>query len=309
MHSFELYSFYRFTKISNKIEVKKKLDQYLENKIVRGTILLADEGINASISGNKEDLIKIFKFIKKILNIRKINLKINNVDYLPFNRIKVRLKKEIVSLGLKLTIENDKINNYIHPSKWDEFISKKDIKVLDIRNIYEIEIGKFKKSINPFTETFREFPNKLKKLNISKTDQIAIYCTGGIRCEKASHLLREKGFKKIFQLQGGILNYFAHKKNYKTKSLWSGDCFVFDERVSVNKYLESGNYIQCYGCRRPLNKDDLKSNKYVKGVSCQKCFYERSANQKKNSINRQTQIEKAEEQNLNHPFKKIKLIR
>ena len=246
------------------------------------------------------------KHIRRTIRIRKYNLKINKINFLPFNRFKVRLKKEIVSMGKEKFKFNITKKSFINPSKWDDLINQKNLKLIDLRNNYEIEIGKFKKAINPKTKTFREFPKRFDDLGINKNDNIAMYCTGGIRCEKATNYLSNKGYKNIFQLDGGIINYFEYKKNSKKTTNWKGECFVFDKRVSITPKLDKGKYAQCYGCRHPISSKDMKSNKYLKGVSCPKCYDHRTDQQKKNSITRQMQIEKAELNNLNHTFKKIK---
>ena len=302
-----IYSFYRFLKIKKRKAIKKSLDNYFTNRRLRGTILIANEGINASISGIEEDLFEVVKFIKKILSIKKLDIKINKINFLPFNRIKVRLKKEIVSLG-KGEINVSKLTGkHIHPSDWNEFINKKDVKLIDTRNIYEINIGQFKGAINPQTSNFREFPNKIKKANILKSDNIAMYCTGGIRCEKASAYLIKNGYKNIYQLDGGILNYLEYNKKNNLKSKWLGECFVFDDRVSVNKNLRIGKYNQCYACRHPISQKETKSKKYKKGVSCPNCYGKRSKVQLSSSRTRQNQIERAEKMKIIHPFKKITL--
>ena len=302
-----LYSFYRFTVIHEKKAIKQKLDEYLSLHNVKGTILLANEGINGSISAQKKDLDNIIKFIRNLLRIRKINLKINSCKYLPFNRMKVRLKKEIVSLGKGIIDVNKYNGKLVHPKDWDRIVLDKDTKLIDVRNEFEIGIGKFKNSINPITNSFREFPNSVSKLNINKNDRIAMYCTGGIRCEKASAYLKLNGFKNVVQLNGGILNYLDFIKKNKKSSLWQGECFVFDGRVTVNKNIRQGKYLQCHGCRRPITNRDTKSVYYKKGVSCPSCFNERSSEQKKRSLTRQNQIERAEKKKEDHPFKKIKL--
>ncbi len=289
--TFYIYSFYRFFRLKNKRSIKEKFDHYLKDKIVRGTILLADEGINATISASEEDLKKIIKYFKSQLNLRKLDIKISKTNFLPFNRIKVRLKKEIVSLGIKeLDVEKCNVKN-IDPKNWDNFINDKNVKIIDTRNMYEIKIGKFQNSINPKTNTFREFPEKLAGLKINKSDKLAMYCTGGIRCEKASAYLKTKGYKNIFQLKGGILNYLDFKNNKKQSSLWSGECFVFDERVTVNDDLIKGKYLQCYGCRQPITKKDTLNEKYIKGVCCPNCYEKRTYDQKSRSASRQKQIE------------------
>ena len=306
MNDLFIYSFYRFTKVKNKKQVKFEIEKFIKNKIVRGTILIADEGINGSISADSKTLNSILSYIKKLLNIKKLEIKINKVNFLPFNRIKIRIKNEIVSLGKEINSFNNKNDFFIEPSDWNNFIIQNDVKLIDLRNIYEIEIGKFKRAINPKTNTFREFPKNFKNMNLNKNDKIAMYCTGGIRCEKASKYLFQEGYKKIFQLKGGILNYLDYTKNSNTKSLWTGDCFVFDDRVTVNTKLEKGKYDQCHGCRYPISENDIQSHKYIRGVACPKCYDHRSEKQKQNSLNRQNQIEAAERKGKSHPFKKIK---
>ena len=303
-----IYTFYRFLNIKNTKQIKKLLDKYFEKKILRGTILLANEGINASISGRKNDLLDTIKIIKKLLKIRKINIKINKIDFLPFNKIKVRLKKEIVSLGKGEISVNKFTGKLIHPSKWNKEIKKKNVKLIDTRNIFEINIGKFKGAINPNTSSFREFPKQLNQGGVKKSDKLAIYCTGGIRCEKASAYLKLQGFKNIIQLDGGILNYLDYIKKTKKESLWSGECFVFDNRVSVNKNLVKGKYLQCHGCRHPITKADTKLKSYIKGISCRYCYSKRTQDQKKRSAVRQSQIDMDKKRGVNNSFTKITAI-
>ena len=290
-NKFSIYSFYRFTEIINKKLIKNNLDQHLSHYNVRGTILLADEGINGTLCASHKDLYEKLKFIRNLLKIRNLNLKVNTSTFLPFNRMKVRLKKEIVSLGKGDIDVTKNYKTYVKPSEWNELIKNKDIKIIDVRNTFEIDIGKFKNAINPKTKSFREFPYSLTKMNITKNDTIAMYCTGGIRCEKASAFLKINGYKNVYQLKGGIINYLDYSKKSSHDSLWKGECFVFDNRVTINKDLDKGKYIQCYGCRRPITKKDTKSRYYKKGVFCPNCFNERSDQQKKRSQSRQNQIE------------------
>lgn len=302
-----IYSFYRFKKIKNKKDIKNSLERYLKNKLIRGTILIANEGINASISGKENELSQVIKLIKKKLNIRKLEIKINKNNFLPFNRMKIRIKKEIVSLGKKEIDVNKFTGKFVHPSNWNKVIENKNIKLIDTRNLYEIKIGQFSGALNPETNSFRELPGKLKEIGIKTNDKLAMYCTGGVRCEKASAYLKLNGYTNIIQLSGGILNYLNYVKNKNIKSLWKGECFVFDNRVTVDKHLKKGNYLQCYGCRMPITKKDTKSKKYKKGVSCPHCFNLRNSSQKKRSSTRQNQINKAEKQKKSHPFMKIYL--
>ena len=308
MNNLKIYSFYKFTNILNKKKLKYEIEKFISSIKLRGTILIADEGINGSISGDEKDLSRIIKFIREKLNIKTIEIKINDVTFLPFNRIKIRLKKEIVSLGKNL-INYNNTENFINPDEWDNFINQNNISLIDLRNTYEISIGKFKNSLNPNTNSFREFPKKIKTLNLDKDKKIAMYCTGGIRCEKASKYLNKLGYDKIYQLKGGIINYLEYlKKNKIKKSKWSGECFVFDNRVTINSNLERGSYLQCHGCRRPISISDTKSKLYVKGVSCPYCFQKRTNEQKKSSRTRQKQIDMAEIKNISHPFMKIRKL-
>ncbi len=286
-----VYSFYRFVKIKNRKLIKLQILNFLKKTSIKGTFLIADEGINASLSGDQSELDCSIILIKKILNIRKLQIKVSKANSHSFNKLKVRIKNEIVSLGVGSLKIGKLTGKYISPQKWDKFITQKNIKLIDTRNIYEINIGKFKNSINPKTKNFRDFPKKFKDLNLPKSQKIAMYCTGGIRCEKASSYLKKKGYKNIYQLDGGIINYLDFKNNSKNRSQWTGECFVFDNRVSVNKYLLKGEYYQCYGCRSPITKKDLESQYYLKGVHCPKCVYLRSDEQKKNSLMRQRQID------------------
>ena len=305
LEKFYIYSFYRFTKIKNTGVVKLKLDNYLNKKLFKGTILLANEGINGSVSSSKKELDYLMKFIRKTLNIKKLNIKVNESLFLPFKRIKVRLKKEIVTLGVSKSDLNELGGKKVDPIEWKKLLTEKKSVIIDTRNKYEISIGSFKDSINPNTNSFREFPKKFKELKISKNSQIGMFCTGGIRCEKASAYLKAQGYKNVFQLDGGILNYFDNLKHTNKEEHWHGECFVFDDRVTVNKNLEKGTFLQCYGCRMPIKNKDTKSDKYIKGVSCPHCYDLRSKEQKKRSLIRQTQIDNANKNKKKHPFKKI----
>jgi len=299
-----IYTFYRFKNLIEVRSLKIKLDKYLKNKLILGTVLLANEGVNGTISGTKKDLNEFINFIKQNLKIRKLSIKISQNKFIPFYRLKIRLKKEIVTIGDK-TIKPEKITGkHIDPKNWDKIIDNKKYMIIDTRNNYEVSIGSFKNAINPKTKSFREFPKFIEKLNIKKKQPIAMFCTGGIRCEKASSYLLKNGFKDVSQLDGGILNYLEVKKKDKSIS-WQGECFVFDNRVAVNNKLDKGSYEQCYGCRQPITKQDMKLKSYKKGATCKYCINLKSKTKIQSSSTRQYQIDIAEKNNTKHSFKKI----
>ncbi len=299
-----VYSFYRFKKIKNIKYFKNKIKNLNIHNKIYGTVLIASEGINGSISGQKKEIDNFLINIKKLLKIRKISLKKNKTNFIPFYRLKIRLKNEIVTIGNQNINPEKKRGKFIDPKNWDKIISNKEYFIIDTRNKYEIDIGSFKNSINPQTQSFRDFPKFITSSGISKNQKIAMFCTGGIRCEKASSLLIDSGYKDVSQLDGGILNYLKFKKN-KKKSSWNGECFVFDNRVSVNKNLEKGSYDQCYGCRRPITNKDKKLPSYKKGATCKHCISLKSNKRIRSSLERQKQIDDAELEKKPHSFMKI----
>ena len=294
-----VYTFYRFKTLRKINEIKITINKCFTKKNIRGTILIANEGVNGSLSGTKLELDDCIKFLKKCLKIRKLDMKVNEVNFIPFNRLRIRIKKEIVTLGQGAINVNKYKGKLVPPKKWDELIQDKNTKLIDVRNEFEIDIGKFNHSNNPKTKSFRDFPSSLKKMEIKKNDSIAMYCTGGIRCEKASAYLKQKGYKNVYQLEGGIIKYLEYKKN--KNSLWKGECFVFDDRVTINKRLLKGKYFQCYGCRHPITIKEMQSKHYKKGVFCPHCFKTRTKKQILRSESRQKQINIAESRKINHP--------
>ena len=297
---FEIFSFYKFKKLSALKKNKILLQDFLVKKNIRGTVIIASEGINATISGKPLDLKTVIAKIRKILDFKKFDSEnFSKSKFQPFHKVKVKIKKEVVPMGLILSSKNKK-DNHVDPKKWHKLISKQETLVLDLRKPFEYEVGTFKKSVNPDIVNFREFPKYLNKLD--KKKPIAMFCTGGIRCEKASVFLEKKGFKNVYQLKGGILNYLKNIK--QNESLWSGECFVFDNRISVKHGLVTGTYSICSGCRKPVLPKDKKSKKYEEGVSCTNCHDNLTEVQKGRFRMRQKQITLAKNSGSKHIFQK-----
>ena len=291
--------FYKFKKITNTKKIKKILQKYFFSNNIRGTIIISSEGVNGTLSSNKENLISVINKIKKTFKFIKFDsINFSTSRFLPFHRGKVKIKAEVVPMGIKII--KRKTNNHIDPKKWNELIKNKNTFTIDVRKPFEFKVGTFNRSINPHVNNFREFPNFLKKLNKDKT--IAMFCTGGIRCEKASAYLEKKGFKNVFQLKGGIINYL--KKIKKENSLWKGECYVFDNRVSIKHGLVAGSFSMCSGCRKPISSEDRKSYKYEEGVSCPNCHDYLKPSQKERFRMRQKQINLAKKLGKKHIFQK-----
>jgi len=291
--------FYKFKRITSIKKNKEILQTYFINKSIKGTIIISSEGINGTVSANKKNLDSVIKKIKTIFkfnNFDSINL--SKSKFQPFHRGKVKIKKEVVPIGIKVI--NRKTKNHVEPENWNEIIKDKNTFLIDARKPFEHGVGTFKRSINPNVKNFKEFPNYLKTLDKSKT--IAMFCTGGIRCEKASIFLEKKGFKNVFQLKGGILNYL--KKIKKRKSLWKGECYVFDNRISLKHDLAAGSYSMCGGCRNPISHKEKMSKKYEEGVSCPRCHSKLTTIQRARFRMRQKQINFAKKAGKKHIFQK-----
>jgi len=298
---FTVFGFYKFKK-SNFL---KKNKEFLQREILKnnisGTIILSQEGINGTIAGKRGNISQIIKSLKKVLNFKDFDSKnMSQSHFQPFHKGKIKIKNEVVPLGLKINSNNKKLNRYISGKSWNKLISNKETLVVDARKPFEYDVGTFKNSINPNIQNFRDFPKYLKK--IDKAKPVAMFCTGGIRCEKASIFLKRKGFKNVFQLKGGILNYL--NKIEKKDSLWKGECFVFDNRVSLKHKLKQGTYSVCSGCRKPFSPKAKKSNKYEEGVSCPRCYDTLSNSQKTRFRMRQNQINLAKKAEKKHKFQK-----
>ena len=285
---YKTISFYEFNALdSSKIKNnQKKLSIKCKELNIKGTIILAEEGINGTISGSFKNIDYINDFLINIGYLA--NIKTSFSKKTPFKRLKVKIQPEIVTF-LELGKFASNTGNFIEPEEWDDFIKNKDVQLIDVRNFYETVIGKFPDSIDPNTETFIEFKtfvdDELIKL---KNKKIAMYCTGGIRCEKASSYMKDIGFENVFQLKGGIINYLNTIK--KSKGSWKGECFVFDDRVSLDYESKVGKFELCHGCRNPIDSQDKKSIYFELGVSCPNCINIRSDIQNEKSRQRQAQI-------------------
>ena len=296
-----VFGFYKFKKINFLKKIKEFLQREILKNNINGTIILSQEGINGTIAGKRRNISQIIKSLKKVFNFKDFDSKnMSQSHFQPFHKGKIKIKNEVVPLGLKINSNNKKLNRYISGKSWNKLISNKETLVVDARKPFEYDLGTFKNSINPNINNFRDFPKYLKK--IDKAKPVAMFCTGGIRCEKASIFLKRKGFKNVFQLKGGILNYLNNIE--KKDSLWKGECFVFDNRVSLKHKLKQGTYSVCSGCRKPFSPKDKKSNKYEEGVSCPRCYDTLSNSQKTRFRMRQNQINLAKKAGRKHKFQK-----
>ena len=297
---FHIFGFYKFCKIKKLNTLKSYFLRFLISSNIRGTLILSEEGFNGTLSGNQQNLIKVKKNIKYIFKIKKFDSEnFSKSKFQPFHKAKVKIKEEVVPIGFKVS-HSDKIKSQIEPKKWNSLLKDKNIKIIDTRKPFEYEVGTFKGAEKPNIKNFRDFPKYFK--NFEKKTKIAMFCTGGIRCEKASIYLKRNGYKKIYLLKGGILNYLNTID--KSKSLWRGECYVFDNRVSVKHKLKVGTYLICGGCRMPVSLKERKSKKYEEGITCPKCWNKLSESQKERFSMRQKQILRAKKLGNKYFFQK-----
>ena len=302
---------YKFSLIESPNILQSKIRRKLKSLSILGTILVGKEGLNGTISGKKENIDKAIKYIKNIDGFCDIDVKFSKSLVNPFIRLKIKLKDEIVTIGDKSINPNKEVGKYVNPEEWNDLISNKNTILIDTRNNYEHSIGTFKNSLNPNTIKFREFPEWVRKQKFSDNEKqnrkFAMFCTGGIRCEKASSFMLKEGFKDVSHLKGGILNYFDSVP--KKESKWKGECFVFDDRVSVKHDLTEGSYDMCHGCRMPITNEDKATDEYIKGVACPSCFFEKTEEQKARYMSRQKQVDLAKERNQKHIGPKDKKLK
>lgn len=295
---------YHFARLPDYRELREPLLALCEQESIRGTILLAEEGINGTIAGSREGIDKVLAHIRADDRLAELEHKESFYDEMPFYRMKVKLKKEIVTMGVPDTDPANIVGTYLDAEEWNAMISDPDVVVIDTRNQYEVDIGTFKNAVSPETETFREFPEYVEKELADKKDKkIAMFCTGGIRCEKSTSYLKSQGFENVYHLKGGILKYLETVD--PAENLWEGECFVFDNRVSVDKDLKKGIYDQCHACRRPISEEDMASEHYVKGVSCPHCIDEIPEEKRLRFAERQKQIDLAKSRGEAHIGQKV----
>jgi UPF0176 protein len=265
-------TFYKFVSLPDCAEIREPLLSYCLSQGVKGTILLAEEGINGTIAAASRSLIdSLFAFLGSDPRLADLEYKLSRAEAPPFERMKVKLKREIVTIGIPEADPSQQVGTYVNPQDWNAIISDPEVVVIDTRNDYEVKIGSFQRAQNPQTQSFRQFPEYVRQhLNPDQHKKVAMFCTGGIRCEKASSFMLSQGFQEVYHLKGGILKYLEEVPS--EESLWQGECFVFDERVAVQQGLVPGNYEMCRSCGHPISEEDKQSEKYEEGISCPDCF-------------------------------------
>ena len=301
---YKVVAFYQFAPLPDFAEKQLPLLDLFNAHGIKGTVLIAAEGINGTIAGTNENIDAAILGIMAITGLEDLEPKYSIANEMPFRRTKVRLKKEIVTIGDVVADPLTKVGKYVEPEDWNALIADPEVILIDTRNSYEVGVGTFKNAIDPHTESFGDFPNYVREKLKAKPDaKIAMFCTGGIRCEKASSFMMHEGFENVFHLKGGILKYL--EKVPQEKSRWEGSCFVFDERVAVGHGLVQSEYSLCHGCMNPVSPMERRSAKYEEGVSCPHCFDKTTEAQKASHRQRQTQMILAKKKGLKHlgPFK------
>lgn len=290
---------YKFVTLENFEDIREPLRELMVQQEVRGTLLLANEGINGTVAGSREGIDALLAWLKSDERLADLDYKESYTNEMPFKRTKVKLKREIVTMGVEGIDPKQVVGTYVAPEEWNALISDPEVILVDTRNDYEVEVGTFKNAVNPSTTTFREFPEYVNStLDPEKHKKVAMFCTGGIRCEKSTAYLKEQGFEEVYHLKGGILKYLEEVP--QEESLWEGDCFVFDDRVTVNHQLEKGEYDQCHACRLPITEEDKQSEFYQVGISCHRCYDKLTEKQKERFAERQHQLELAKQRGEAH---------
>jgi UPF0176 protein len=296
----KVVSFYRFTNVGDPAKLRANLRAFCEEHNLLGTVLIAEEGVNGTLTGDEAALQTVFRWLESELALAEpIDGRWTEADEAPFQRMRVVLKKEIVALGRPDLRPTQDKSTHVGPQRWNELIANPQTLVVDTRNHYEVEVGTFPNAIDPATDSFRQFQDFAEKLAETDNDRpLAMFCTGGIRCEKAVALMLGLGFGEVYQLQGGILNYLENVPD--SANQWQGECFVFDKRVAVDRDLAEGGYVQCHACRRPLSSEDLVSPDYREGVSCPKCISTLGTDRAARLEERRKQVALARERDEEH---------
>lgn len=292
---------YKFVTLEDFEALREPLRQTMVDNDVKGTLLLAREGINGTVAGTREGIDALLAWLTADPRLHDIDHKESFCDEPPFYRTKVKLKKEIVTLGVPGIDPNDTVGTYVEPEQWNALIDDPEVLLIDTRNDYEVAIGTFEGAIDPKTTTFREFPEYVRaQFDPAKHKKVAMFCTGGIRCEKASSFMLKEGFEEVYHLKGGVLNYL--EKVPEARSKWRGDCFVFDNRVTVRHDLSEGEFEQCHACRMPVSTLEMQSPDYVPGISCPHCIDSLPEKTRAAARERQRQIELAKARGEPHPI-------
>ncbi|MGB1334350.1 MAG: rhodanese-related sulfurtransferase [Luminiphilus sp.] len=295
----QVVALYRFVRLDDYESMREPLLNFCLDRHIRGTLLLAHEGINGTVAGGDSAIDELLNYLRADDRLADLDCKFSSHEERPFLRMKVKLKREIVTMGQENIDPNVCVGRYASPQEWNALIDDPDVLVIDTRNEYEVEIGTFAGAVNPQTNSFREFPDWVEQnLDPKKHKKVAMFCTGGIRCEKSTSLLVSKGFEDVWHLKGGILNYLEQTPEEDTR--WEGECFVFDSRVAVNHQLEKGSYDQCFACRFPIDDDQKQSPHYLPGVSCPRCVNAHTEQQKGRFAERQRQIGLAKRRGESH---------
>jgi len=284
---------YKFVTLDHYESLRTPLMALMKSLNVLGTLLLAGEGINGTVAGSRESIDSLLAWLQQDPCLSNIDYKESYTNKRPFLRAKVKLKKEIVTMGVEGIDPGEVVGTYVEPKDWNALISDPEVLLVDTRNDYEVQVGTFRGAINPNTETFRDFPQYVKdNLDPQQHKKVAMFCTGGIRCEKSTAYLKEQGFNEVYHLKGGVLKYLHEVPAEET--LWQGECFVFDDRVTVDHQLQKGHYDQCHACRLPITDDDKASDNYEKGVSCPRCYEKLTQQQKQRFAEREKQMQLAD---------------
>ncbi len=299
MKDITIISLYKFVSIADTETFRKDLLAECKRLGIKGTFIIAAEGINGTVAGTNENIESVITFLKKDKRFEDIECKYSYDKKIPFYRMKVKIKDELIPIGVDGVDPREIVGTYVNPGEWNELVEDPDVLLIDVRNQYEIEVGSFQGAVNPETDNFRYFPEFVEKnLDPDKNQKVAMFCTGGIRCEKASSYMLSKGFKEVFHLKGGILKYLEDMP--KENSLWDGECFVFDNRTSVDHDLENGVHDLCHNCRFPVSPADMESEYFEKGVSCPRCHDSITPERRTSLEERNRQIRLAKERNQSH---------